>query len=113
MCSNKAAKRCSILVEPTLNTKSENEMVIYERELLTYAKTKSISKIFAVMREPQDKPVWELEFLLKGATERALLVTSLNKPRVFPRLDTMIALVQLWCPEIDELVLDLNCKTSH
>lgn len=91
-----------------LNTENGQQMVIQEKELLVYAKTNHITKVFAVLRDYKDKPKWELEFQIKGEKEMALLVTSLNKPRQFPRLNHMVEQVNIWCPYIKSLCLDLH-----
>lgn len=91
-----------------LTTENGRNMVIYERELLVYSKTNHIVKIFAVMRGSNEKPKWELEFQIKGEKERALLVSSLNKARQFPRLNNMVALVKVWCPDIENVCVDLH-----
>ncbi len=83
-------------------------MVIYERELRVYAKTNSIIKVFAVMTDTKEKPKWELEFQLKGEEERALLVTSLSKPRQFPQLNYMVELLNEWCPGLENITLGIK-----
>ena len=93
-----------------LNTDNGQQMVIQEKELLVYAKTNHIVKIFAVLRGDNTKPKWELEFQIKGEKELALLVTSLNKPRQFPRLNNMVELLKTWCPYIENISLDLHQK---
>ena len=94
---------------PTLlNIENEYKMVIYERELKLYSKTNSIVKVFAVKRGSKDKPKWELEFQIKGETERALLVTSLNKARQFPRLNQMVEMLLDWCPDVENVNLGLH-----
>ena len=93
-----------------LTTENGRNMVIYERELLVYSKTNHIVKVFAVKRGTEEKPKWELEFQLKGENERALLVSSLNKPRQFPRLNNMVEMVKAWCPNIEDLSLGLHLK---
>jgi len=91
-----------------LKIENSHKMVIYERELRIYSKTNSIVKVFAVKRESEPKPKWELEFNIKGETERALLVTTRNKPRQFSKLNHMVELVKDWCPNLDSLILDLK-----
>jgi len=91
-----------------LNIENGHKMVIYERELRVYSKTNSIVKVFAILKDSENKPKWELEFQIKGEQERALLVTSLNKPRQFPKLNYMVELVKDWCPNIESLILELQ-----
>ncbi|WP_020211021.1 hypothetical protein [Gilvimarinus chinensis] len=90
-----------------LNTEHGKRMVIYERELRTYAKTNMIAKVYAVRTGDPNKPKWELEFKLKGGEENALLVTSLNKPRQFKQLNYMVEFLNDLCPDLSDLVLGL------
>lgn len=91
-----------------IETENGHSMVITQQELLVYSKTNHILKVFAVMRGSEDKPKWELEFQIKGEKDRAVLVTSLNTPRQFPRLNNMVGLINNWCPEIENICLDIK-----
>jgi len=91
-----------------LQIENGQKMIIHERELLVYARTNHIGKVFAVMRGKKEKPKWELEFQIKGEKERAILVSSLNKPRQFPRLNNMVEMLQNWCPDIDVITLSIK-----
>lgn len=90
-----------------LTLENRLQMVVYERELKVYAKTNAITKVIAVMAD-DEKPYWVLEFQFKGEEERAVLVTSLNKPRQFKRLNYMVSLIQEWCPKLDNIILELH-----
>lgn len=103
----------NIMTLAIIETENGQSMVIQQQQLLVYSKTNHIVKIFAVMRGTNEKPKWELEFQLKGEKERALLVTSLNKPRQFPRLNNMVELVKEWCPYIESIVLDIHLDQSN
>lgn len=103
----------NIMTLAIIETENGQSMVIQQQQLLVYSKTNHIVKIFAVMRGTNEKPKWELEFQLKGEKERALLVTSLNKPRQFPRLNNMVELVKEWCPYIENIVLDIHLDQSN
>lgn len=84
-------------------------MVITQQELSVYSKTNHIVKIFAVMNGSKEKPIWELWFQIKGEKNKALLVTSLNKPRKFPRLNNMVLFVQGICPDVEDICLNIKC----
>jgi hypothetical protein len=87
-------------------------MVIQEKELLVYSKTRHIVNVLAILHGDDNKPVWQLEFQIKGEKETALLVTALNKPRQFPRLNNMVGLVKVWCPYIKNINIELKKKES-
>jgi len=96
-----------------IETENGQYMLLQQKQLLVYSKTNHIVKIFAVKRGTEDKPKWELEFQLKGEAKRALLVTSLNTPRPFPRLNTMVDYLKEWCPNIDNVSLDLHIDKQN
>lgn len=97
----------SNIMNPVFLKTENGQMIIQERELLVYAKTNHIGKIFALVKGEENKPYWILEFQIKGESERALLVTSLNKPRPFPRLNSMVSMVKNWCPDIENIILEI------
>lgn len=95
--------------------KSGLEMVvIYERELKTYAKSGTIEKLQGVQVVTENNKIkWELHIFIKGLNkEVAVLMTSLNKPRQFPNLSRLVELVQDWCPNLSkfELLLITNSE---
>jgi hypothetical protein len=99
----------SNIIKPRLiNIECGLRMVIYEKELLVYAKTNHIVKIFAVFAGTKDKAKWQLEFQLKGQKERALLVSQTNKPRLFPRLNNMVEMLTEWCPDLEYVSVDMT-----
>lgn len=100
------------IVPAYLSTDNGNIMVIQEKEMLLYSKMNQIVKIFAILGGEEEKPKWVLEFQIKGESERALLVTSLNEPRYFPNLNFMAATVRLWCPQIETIELGINRSTN-
>ena len=83
-------------------------MVIYEKELRVYIRTNALMKVYAVLATEDPKPTWELEFQLKGENDRALFVTSLNKPRQFPNLNSLVKVLQELCPDVDDIVLGIK-----
>ena len=87
-------------------------MVIQEKELLVYAKTRHIVNVLAILHGDENKPIWQLEFQIKNEKEQALLVTALSKPRQFPRLNNMVELVKIWCPYIKNISVEIKQKES-
>lgn len=83
-------------------------MLIQEKELKVYAKTNSIDKVFATKQDNSLKTQWKLEFKLKGEKELATLVTALNNPRLFPNVNYLVECVNVWCPNINNLILDIK-----
>ena len=83
-------------------------MLIQEKELKVYAKTNSIDKVFATKQDNSLKTQWKLEFKLKGEKELATLVTALNNPRLFPNVNYLVECVNVWCPKINNLILDIK-----
>ncbi|NQY62983.1 MAG: hypothetical protein HRT38_04510 [Alteromonadaceae bacterium] len=83
-------------------------MLIQEKELNVYAKTNFIEKVSATRSENNIKPLWQLEFKIKGESEIALLITTLNKPRLFPNVDYLIEYVNIWCPKIEQIVFNIK-----
>lgn len=92
-----------------LHKSGKSMVVIYERELKTYAKSGTIDKLQGVQTLTEDNKIkWELHIYIKGLNkEVAVLMTSLNKPRQFPNLTRMVELVQNWCPYLSILELVL------
>ena len=85
-------------------------MFIQEKELKVYAKTNSIDKVFATKNENSPKTQWKLEFKLKGEKERATLITAINKPRMFPNINYLVECLNLWCPNVANLIVDIKKK---
>jgi hypothetical protein len=83
-------------------------MIIQEKELKVYGRTNSIAKVHAMKISDGKDAKWQLEFQFKGEKERALFVTSLNQPRLFKSVNTLVDLLQEWCPFVEYISLGIR-----
>lgn len=94
---------------PELNANNKGDaMLVYERDLNSHSKMNVISKAFAVMVQHKGKESWELHFDFRSLKEKGILVTSLHQPRRFSSFDAMKKLLNEKCPNINQLIIDLN-----
>lgn len=84
------------------------KMIIYERELRLLGRSGSVVWVKAVCSDKDEKLTWHLEVKLTGEKEHAHLVNSINEPRQFPKLNTVVSFVADICPNVDSIEVEIR-----
>lgn len=85
--------------------------IMYDRELRLLGATGSIDGAKAVRvvdDEGKGRLMFELHVMVKGGSEWSKLVTSHNKPRLFPNLNFLYSLIAEACPSLVFIQVDIR-----